>query len=572
MARRGLGPADWLVLAVTPALLTSLVSCLLFFVVDVLYRGQHGGRMEWILFFGALGMVLIGRIRLIDEIAKKAGLYSAALGGLVWAGLAIYIPPPAGWHPAAHILAMGALVALGFWVTRLLVTDTTDLDDDDEVEGQGLLTAGGLEDDPAERLRAEVDQATGRTPRKIRHKRNRIRKPPGGTVVVFCLMTLPLFGLGQVLIPVEEAGRRWWSLLLLMGYLASGFLLLMNCCFLGLRRYAARRGISMPAGMSVAWLGTGAMVVALVVLGAALVPRPADSGLLGMVASLADPAGDRGKENKKESGGIFQEDGKARSGTADKKSGQEKAKGEKGKGGTEKGGKDSSAQKGKGDATQKGKDKGGKESSRKEDKGDQGKAKGEAPPKAETPPAEKGDLLARVREIVSGMWPALKVAVVVSLVLLLALFLLWRLARGNNDLETLERWLGRLFDWWEKLWGVSPRPGRAEPAEAGVPAPKWKSFEDFGDPFTGRYPLDGPELVREVYAGVVAWSRDNRVPPHEGETAREFTARLGNTQPALEAGLAMLADLMDRVEYAPGMPVAVPREPLRELWVLLRAS
>ena len=60
--------------------------------------------------------------------------------------------------------------------------------------------------------------------------------------------------------------RRWWSLVLLMGYLASGFLLLMNCCFLGLRRYAARRGIAMPAGMAVAWLGTGAMVVALVVL------------------------------------------------------------------------------------------------------------------------------------------------------------------------------------------------------------------------------------------------------------------------------------------------------------------
>jgi hypothetical protein len=26
------------------------------------------------------------------------------------------------------------------------------------------------------------------------------------------------------------------------------------------------------------------------------------------------------------------------------------------------------------------------------------------------------------------------------------------------------------------------------------------------------------------------------------------------------------------VEYAPGMPVEVPRDPLRELWVLLRAS
>ena len=553
MARRGLGPADWLVLAVTPALLTSLVSCLLFFIVDILYRGRHGGRMEWILFFGTMGMVLIGRIRLIDEVAKKAGLYSAALGGLVWAGLAMYIPPPEGWHRAAHIAVMGFLVALGFWITRLLVTDTTDLDDDDEVEGQGLLTASGLEDDPAVRLRAEVDQATGRTAGKVRHKRNRIRKPPGGTVVVFCLLTLPLFGLGQALIPADEPERRWWSLVLLMGYLASGFLLLMNCCFLGLRRYAARRGIAMPAGMAVAWLGTGAMVVALVVLGAALVPRPADSGAIGMVARLAVPGGGKDQADKKNSGGFFQEDAKAKSASADPKAREEKGQGNQGQGknGNEKGRTGSPERKG---------------------KGEPGQGKTEEGSKQEAPPAEKSDLIGRIREIVSGMWPALKVAVAIGLVLLLVFFLLWRLARGNNDFELLERWLGYLFDWWEKMWGVPPRP-RAKAVSPAVPSmADWKPFEDFGDPFVGRYPLEGAELVREVYAGVVAWSRDNRTPPTPGETAREFTRRVGGSHPALEQGLALLADLMDRVEYAPGMPVEVPRDPLRELWVLLRAS
>lgn len=551
MARRGLGPADWLVLAVTPALLTSLVSCLLFFIVDILYRGQHGGRMEWILFFGTMGMVLIGRIRLIDEVAGKAGLYSAALGGLVWAGLAMYIPPPEGWHRAAHIAAMGTLVALGFWVTRLLVTDTTDLDDDDEVEGQGLLTASGLEDDPSARLRAEVDKATGRKSGKVRHKRNRVRKPPGGTVVMFCLLTLPLFGLGQALIPVDEPARRWWSLLLLMGYLASGFLLLMNCCFLGLRRYAARRGIVMPAGMSVAWLGTGSMVVALVVLGAALAPRPADSGAIGMVARLVGPGEERNQGDKKASGGFFQEDAKSKAASDDPKARQEKGAGNQGKGNAEKGGKASPPPNAKGEA---------------------GKDKDESAARKEAPPAEKSDLIGRMREIVSGMWPALKVAVAVGLVLLLAFFLLWRLARGNNDIELLERWLGYLFDWWEKIWGVPARPGRSAGANTEAPDEPWKSFDDFGDPFAGRYPLDGAELVREVYAGLVAWSRDNRTPPHAGETAREFTRRVGISHPALEQGLALLADLMDRVEYAPGMSVAVPRDPLRELWVLLRAS
>lgn len=551
MARRGLGPADWLVLAVTPALLTSLASCLLFFIVDILYEGRHGGRMEWILFFGTMGMVLIGRIRLIDEIAKKAGLYSAALGGLVWAGLAIYIEPPDGWHRAAHIAVMGALVATGFWVTRLLVADTTDLDDDDEVEGQGLLTASGLEDDPAQRLRDEVESAAGRQGRKAPHKRNRVRKPPGGTVVMFCLLTLPLFGLGQALIPTNEPARRWWSLLLLMGYLASGFLLLMTCCFLGLRRYAARKGISMPAGMSAAWLGTGSALVALVVMGAALVPRPADSGVFGMVMRLA--AGDpyAGKAGKNTSTGFFQDNAKLQGSATDPAAKEGKpAVGQKGPGSRQ-----------------------GKESPGTKDKAEPA---GDAPDRSsgrEPPPAEKNDLAGRVREIVSGMWPALKVAVAVGLVTLLALFLLWRMARGNNDLELLERWLGKVFDWWERLWGVAPRRRRAkasQPNENG--GADWKSFGEFANPFEGRYPLEGPELVREVYAGVVAWSRDNRVPPREAETAREFTRRLGGLNPALADGLAVLADQMDRVEYAPGMPAAVPREPLRELWILLGAS
>jgi len=548
MARRGLGPADWLVLAVTPALLVSLVSCLLFFIVDILYRGRHGGRMEWILFFSTVGMVLIGRVRLIDEIAKRAGLYSAALGGLVWIGLGMYIPPPDGWPFPAHIAAMGTLVALGFWVTRILVLDTTDLNDDDEIEGQGLLAAGGLEDDPAERLRAQVENATGRAHLQKIIKPARIRRPPGGMVVLFCLVTLPLFGLGQALIPVSEQERRWRSLLLLMGYLGSGFLLLLTCCFLGLRRYVARRGISMPPSMAAAWLGTGSLVVGIVLLGALLIPRPADTGgIVALLTQQQNPA----KETKKESGGFHQDDAKSTGSGNDKNAKTPDKKG-------------------------KGKDPAGKESGNK--KGQDAKKESSDnnrsdPPKNDTSAKDANPNMAdRLSELMSGIMPILKMIVAAAIVVMLVLFLAWRAAMGHSNTDWVNRWLGWLFKLWDGLLGrTSKRPIR-ESESLQIPAESWKPFGDFSNPFTGRYPLDGPELVREVFAGVVAWGRDKHLPPRMGETAREFSKRMGNEYPALEEGLQKLANLVDQVEYAPESPVVVQRESLQELWILLKAS
>ena len=548
MARRGLGPADWLVLAVTPALLVSLVSCLLFFIVDILYRGRHGGRMEWILFFSTVGMVLIGRVRLIDEIAKRASLYSAALGGLVWIGLGMYIPPPDGWPFPAHIAAMGTLVALGFWVTRILVLDTTDLNDDDEIEGQGLLAAGGLEDDPAERLRAQVENATGRAHLQKIIKPARIRRPPGGVVVLFCLVTLPLFGLGQALIPVSEPERRWRSLLLLMGYLGSGFLLLLTCCFLGLRRYVARRGISMPPSMAAAWLGTGSLVVGIVLLGALLIPRPADTGgIVALLTQQQSPA----KATKKESGGFHQDDAKSTGSSNDKNAKTP-------------------------DKNGKGKDQAGKQSGSK--KGQDAKKesadnKRSDPPKNDTSAKDANPNMAdRLSELMSGIMPILKMIIAAAIVVMLVLFLAWRAAMGYSNTDWVNRWLGWLFKLWDGLLGrTSKRPIR-ESECLQIPAESWKPFVDFSNPFTGRYPLDGPELVREVFAGVVAWGRDKRLPPRTGETAREFSKRMGNEYPALEEGLQKLANLVDQVEYAPESPVVVQRESLQELWILLKAS
>jgi hypothetical protein len=376
----------------------------------------------------------------------------------------------------------------------------------------------------------------------------RIRRPPGGVVVLFCLVTLPLFGLGQALIPVSEPERRWRSLVLLMGYLGSGFLLLLTCCFLGLRRYVARRGISMPPSMAAAWLGTGSLVVGIVLLGALLIPRPADTGgIVALLTQQQNPA----KETKKESGGFHQDDAKSTGSGNDKNA---KTLDKKGKG-KDPAGKESGNKKGQ-DA--------------KKESGDNNRSD---PPKNDTSAKDANPNMAdRLSELMSGIMPILKMIVAAAIVVMLVLFLAWRAAMGHSNTDWVNRWLGWLFKLWDGLLGrTSKRPIR-ESESLQIPAESWKPFGDFSNPFTGRYPLDGPELVREVFAGVVAWGRDKRLPPRTGETAREFSNRMGNEYPALEEGLQKLANLVDQVEYAPESPVVVQRESLQELWILLKAS
>ena len=97
-------------------------------------------------------------------------------------------------------------------------------------------------------------------------------RPMGRWVVYFSLAALPLFGLGQALIPAEDTGRRRYSFLLMTVYVASGLGLLLTTTLLGLRRYLRQRKLQMPAAMTGLWLGVGAAIIAAFLFVAALLP------------------------------------------------------------------------------------------------------------------------------------------------------------------------------------------------------------------------------------------------------------------------------------------------------------
>src|SRR5262249_42164410 len=152
----------------------------------------------------------------------------------------------------------------------------------EDASGAGLLEAAGLEDNVAAEATQQAPESGGREgPRRRGRKRQsgilawweryeayrRDKKKQthtlGTWVIYFSLAALPLFGLGQALIPAEELGRRRYSFWLLTAYVASGLGLLLTTSFLGLRRYLRHKRLKMPISVTGVWLTMGAIMIGL---------------------------------------------------------------------------------------------------------------------------------------------------------------------------------------------------------------------------------------------------------------------------------------------------------------------
>jgi hypothetical protein len=83
--------ADYLVIAVSPALIMVMVHSVCFFLVEVFYRGEAGGGVRWVLFWFVLAVVLIARIG-IEQGDGQAMLYGLALAAVTWLYLSTIQP------------------------------------------------------------------------------------------------------------------------------------------------------------------------------------------------------------------------------------------------------------------------------------------------------------------------------------------------------------------------------------------------------------------------------------------------------------------------------------------------
>ncbi|HZU35178.1 MAG TPA: hypothetical protein VFA18_04695, partial [Gemmataceae bacterium] len=279
---------DYLAIAISPALIMALVGSLVFFLVEVLYAGRYEGRLRWMLFCFVFGAVLIARISMNDEIAERAKLYGLALGAAVYVALLRFVTFPEGTilAPFAWAINLGLMVII-WWCAHRLTWDCTWIDDDTKASGAGLLEAAGLDPEapPTDEARTKKKPKKPSAPqfglmrwwdRYQAYREAQAQRPrnPGVWVVYFSLAALPLFGLGQTLIPPADADRRRYVFWLMGVYVASGLGLLLSTCYLGLRRYLRQRKLRMPAAMTGLWLLMGGgLIVALLVI-ATLLPRP----------------------------------------------------------------------------------------------------------------------------------------------------------------------------------------------------------------------------------------------------------------------------------------------------------
>jgi len=153
-ARPQMTSIDYVVIALSPALIMVLVGSLCFFLLEVFYRGQYEARLTWIMFWFVLATVLIARIAM-EEGAERASVYGLALAGAVGVAMMRFVDSP--------FIAWG-LMALVWWCAHKLTWDCTLIDDSQDASGEGLLQIAGLDINHTLRQRRP-----GRKARRVPH-------------------------------------------------------------------------------------------------------------------------------------------------------------------------------------------------------------------------------------------------------------------------------------------------------------------------------------------------------------------------------------------------------------------
>jgi hypothetical protein len=311
--------ADYLAIAVCPALIMLLVGSLVFFLLQVGYGGPWIGRLRWTLFWFVFAMVLVSRIA-IQQSPAAAFLYGLLLAGATSLLLIQYL---------GFIWQVWLLLALIWWAANKITWDCTLIDDDQDASGQGLLqvsrlasrqpkspvvravpaeepsrsssaptvrglTAPALSAPPGGRYLTATEREANRL-RQLRSRQSLKKKQavhsPGLWVLYFSFAAVPVFGAGELFLSGNDTAGRRFAFGLLLGYLLATFSLLLLTSFLGLRRYLRQRSLRMPAAMASAWISRGVFIMSAILVLGLLLPKPAvPYSLANAVTRLGSPS------------------------------------------------------------------------------------------------------------------------------------------------------------------------------------------------------------------------------------------------------------------------------------------
>ncbi|CAN5374094.1 hypothetical protein BH11PLA2_BH11PLA2_33750 [soil metagenome] len=592
MAKRQPTLTDYAVVAISPALIMLMVGSLVFFLIEVLYQGKYPDRLLWTMFFFVFGSVLISRI-LIEYGAQRALVYAAGLAGATFVALQAFVDYPNLTMRSFSLLINAGLMALIWWAANKLTWDCTHIDEERRSSGRGVLAAAGLdanatpmEEEPepvpvTKKPRKESPGMLGWIERWQAHRQKENLKPhtPGVWVLYFSLAALPLFGLGQSLIPPEATDRRRVAFQQMAVYVASGLGLLVTTTLLGLRKYLRDRGASMPNKMTAGWLGVGAVLIVTFIVIGAFLPRPHSETPLINLPKLKDtsdkPEKDASKNAVVKDGSTGQGDGsKGKTendpnakqssdqgkGNGDSKDGEGQAKGENGDKKGEGGEKNDNTKSGDSESKSEKKAEGGKGST----KSEQEQTKKQS--SQDGTPSKSSSTMSKVAETASNVMKWLMWILGVLLVIAAIVFFLLR------GLAPFTKWAQGLLDWFRNLFARKSSDGATADSDAKAESKVKRPppFSSFSNPFQ-----DGShrgqsveELVAYTFAAFDSWAWDRNLGREGPETPLEFANRVTKAKPNLEAAPAM-AKLFTQTQYAalelPANAVSVLKQTWNEM-------
>jgi len=519
-----------MVIGISPVLIMLLVGSLCFFLIQVFYRGEAAGSVRWILFWFVMAVVLVSRIG-IEQGTAHAAAYGLALAIATW----LYLMTV---HPAALLGAI--LLGIIWWSAHKLTWDCTLIDDAEDASGSGLLQTAGEK----QTFKRDAVAAIGK---KIiarfnfwddRKRRDPVPHPPGLWVVYFSLVALPLFGIGQMLLPAGDTASRRAGFAHLFVYMAAVVGLLVTTSFLGLRRYLRQRYLPMPGVIAFGWLKFGAGVACVVLIAALLLPRPGVNDAWSTLRYQIDYRLHQASEYASRIGPHGTGRGRA-------------------------GGEPQNAN-GPGSAP-------ASQDNKAPTTGDQSQSQahsgGSRPTPDQTSPQER-----------SSPIPAAGVARIYSwfrnLLILGGIILAswWVYRRCHLLLEIARSLIAAVRQFFQDLFSLGAAVKQTvTKAEERKRRPN--PFAAYESPFlTGKdKSWSAEELVLYSYEALQAWAIEQGIQPQPEQTAREFCRRLGQTYPDAGPELNRLALLYGHAAYGLAVPTGSDLEPVRKLWHYLSA-
>ena len=560
--------ADYVAIAISPALIMLLVGSLAFFLLDVSYHGDHAGRFRWVLGWFVFAAVLISRIA-IEQGSEQAFGYTAAF----WVAILLVV-----FRFLDNPLIGTVLLGIVWWCTKQLTYDCTLIDDLQDASGEGLLQVAGIDESTTQtEPRDEASESDNEEPEKRPHS-------PGLWVVYFSLAALPIFGIGQAFIPRSETTIHDGAFRLLWVYVAAGIGLLLTTSFLGLRRYLRQRRLTMPKSVTATWLTMGVGLALAVLILTVLLPRPnAAYSISNVVDEVSERIG-QASEYAMSSNDAGEGEGRA-AGTEDESAtdGSRGSNGEQpsehgnsdqpqGGNGDKDGNSDKDGQgekNGNGEKNGQGENDGGEQKSSsdgnrqdqtdeqnkrdKSDDSDQSKNQGSQkfdegePESGSESGASKSsgqELAQTIQETVSKL---VKV-VIYGLLAILVIFLLIRY--WEHVMHALRKFLADLASLFGGRSDHKPRVATTQAEMEHRPTPK--PFASFRNPFHSGMASSMPpeELLSYTFAALEAWGNECGVRRPVEMTALEYAAQLGETEPQIAGVARELARLYTQAAYS----------------------